>query len=158
MEKKYSVIDKRFDLCNESNYSNISEIEQIAFNFCKKYNVKITAIQINKRPDNLITACGNDYKITMTHNKKQYSFFFSDSLHNKMNYIRPNCYDVLACIEKYDVGSIDDFVTEFGYEINSWNDVKRIQRIYKSVKHEYSAIIRLFGNNTEEYNELCEIN
>lgn len=158
MEKKYSTIGKRFNLCNTSNYSDISEIEQAAFNFCFKHKVKITGVQIDKRTDNLCNDIkGNEYRITIHYDNKQFSFFFSDSVYNKEHNKIPSCYDVLACITKYDPENMEYFISEYGYEITSYKGFKDVERIYKSVKREYNSIIRLFGNNTDVYAELCEI-
>ena len=62
---------------------------------------------------------------------------------NKLR-IKPTAYDILSCLQKYDVGTIDDFVSEFGYEVNEWADVKRIQNIYNAVVKEYQDICRCF--------------
>ena len=69
---------------------------------------------------------------------------FWDSIYNTERGIEPTEYDILTCLEKYDVGTIDDFVQEFGYEVNEWADVKRIQNIYNAVKREYKSICRCF--------------
>lgn len=69
---------------------------------------------------------------------------FWDSVYNTERGIEPTEYDVIACLEKYDVGTIDDFVSEFGYEVNEWSDVKRIQNIYNAVKRQYKSLCRCF--------------
>lgn len=78
---------------------------------------------------------------------------FWDSVYNTQNGGQPNEYDILACLTKYDVGTIDDFVREYGYEVHEWADVKKIQRIYKAVCNEYKAICRCF---TEEQIEAMQ--
>lgn len=67
---------------------------------------------------------------------------------------QPTEYDVLACLEKYDVGSIDDFISTFGFTINSWRDCKKIEKTYKAVKREYAGVCRLFGDCLEELQEI----
>ena len=57
---------------------------------------------------------------------------------------RPSAYDILACLEKYDVGTIDDFVREFGYEVRKWSDVRRIEDIYHAVVKQYHDLCRIF--------------
>lgn len=52
----------------------------------------------------------------------------------------PNMYDVMTCLQKYDVGSFDDFCDEFGYD----NDSIGALKIYKSVKEEYTNMCMLF--------------
>lgn len=53
-------------------------------------------------------------------------------------------YSVLSCLEKYDVGDIEDFMYEFGYEIKERGDFKRIQNIYNAVVKEYEDVCRCF--------------
>jgi hypothetical protein len=67
--------------------------------------------------------------------------------------IYPTVYDILSCLQKYDVGTIDDFMSEFGYEVNEWADVKRIQNIYNAVVKEYNDVCRCF---TEEQIEAMQ--
>ena len=69
---------------------------------------------------------------------------FWDSAYNTERGIEPTEYDVIACLGKYDVGTIDDFVAEYGYEVNEWEDVKRIQNIYNAVRRQYKSLCRCF--------------
>ena len=70
--------------------------------------------------------------------------YFWDSVYNTEQGIRPTEYDILACLEKYDVGTIDDFISEFGYEVYEWADVKRIESIYVAVVQQYNDLCRIF--------------
>ena len=63
----------------------------------------------------------------------------------------PNEYDVLACLEKYDVGTFEDFCSEFGYD----EDSKTAERIYIAVTKEYKDLTRIFTE--EQMEELREI-
>lgn len=56
----------------------------------------------------------------------------------------PTEYDILACLQKYDVGDIEDFIDEFGYEIKKKGDLKRIMNTYDAVVKEYNDIRRCF--------------
>ncbi len=68
----------------------------------------------------------------------------------------PTEYDILACLEKYEVGSMDDFMYEFGYEIKSVKDMTNFINTYNAVVKEYNDLRRIF---TEEQMEaLREIN
>ena len=69
---------------------------------------------------------------------------------------RPSAYDILACLEKYDVGTIDDFVSEFGYEVRKWSDVRRIEDTYHAVVKQYHDLCRIF--TPEQMEMLREIN
>ena len=57
---------------------------------------------------------------------------------------KPTAYDILACLTTYDVGDIEDFILEFGYEIKKRGDFTRIQNIYNAVKKEYENVCRCF--------------
>lgn len=58
----------------------------------------------------------------------------------------PDEYDVLACLEKYDPGTFEDFCSEFGYD----EDSRTAERIYIAVIKEYKNLTRIF---TEEQME-----
>ena len=64
---------------------------------------------------------------------------------------KPNAYDVLACFQKYDVGTFEDFCSEFGYD----EDSRTAERIYIAVIKEYKDLTRIFTE--EQMEELCEI-
>lgn len=63
----------------------------------------------------------------------------------------PSEYDVLACLEKYDVGTFEDFCSEFGYD----EDSRTAERIYIAVIKEYKDLTRIFTE--EQMEELSEI-
>ena len=86
----------------------------------------------------------NAYRVTITTPLGKMQVKFWDSIYNMQHSKQPTEYDILACLQKYDVGTIDDFVSEYGYEVNCWADVKRIERIYKAVVNEYNKVKRCF--------------
>ena len=63
----------------------------------------------------------------------------------------PDEYDMLACLEKYDVGTFEDFCLEFGYDENS----RSAEKIYIAVIKEYKNLTRIFTE--EQMEELREI-
>ena len=63
----------------------------------------------------------------------------------------PSEYNVLACLEKYDVGTFEDFCSEFGYD----EDSRTAERIYIAVIKEYKDLTRIFTEKQME--ELSEI-
>ena len=79
---------------------------------------------------------------------------FWDSVHNTENNIKPTEYDILACLQKYEIGSFEDFVSEFGYEIDADNRWE-VKQIYKAVCREYQKVCRCFTK--EQIEELREI-
>ena len=93
------------------------------------------------------TQLRNTYKVTIKTPKGSMTVMFWDSIANKQDGKRPTEYDILTCLQKYDVGTINEFMSEFGYEVHEWADVKRIEKIYNAVVEEYEDVCRCF---TEE--------
>lgn len=58
--------------------------------------------------------------------------------------VNPGAYSILACLEKYDVGSMDAFMHEFGYEIKSAQDIANFLQTYNAVVKEYNDLCRIF--------------
>ncbi len=54
----------------------------------------------------------------------------------------PSEYSVLACLTKYDPGTLENFCSEFGYDIDS----KKADRVYNAVVAEYTALCTLFSD------------
>ena len=88
---------------------------------------------------------------------------FWDSVYNTEHNITPTCYDVLACLTKYDPGEYEDFCCEFGYETEIENQFGRFTRnetaykIWKACCDEWKKVKRVFGEG-EALEELREIN
>ena len=93
------------------------------------------------------------FPITLKRGDEIYKFKFGQSIKEGSN--EPNLYTVLSCLQKYDVGSFDDFCGEFGYECYTRRDVKNAEKIYNAVCKEFEAVDRLFSDVMDE---LCEIN
>lgn len=67
----------------------------------------------------------------------------------------PTEYDILSCLQKYDAGTLDDFISDFGYEVKSGKDLKNLLITYQAVQDEYRDICRCF--TPEQIEELQEI-
>jgi len=91
------------------------------------------------------------YQITLQRGKTRRTFRFGQSIADSGAGKVPSAYDVLACLQKYDIGSFDDFCSEFGYE-----PTKSSERIYKAVCREFEMVCDLW--NSEEIERLSEIN
>lgn len=87
----------------------------------------------------------NKYNVTISTSKGRMRFHFWDSIANMNG--APSAYDVLACLTKYDPGTMYDFFNEMGYEIKSSKDNSRFTRLYKAVVKEYQSLCKIF---TEE--------
>ena len=60
--------------------------------------------------------------------------------------VKPSAYDILSCLEKYPVGSMDDFMREFGYEIKCVRDMTNFINTYNAVVEEYNNLCRIFAS------------
>lgn len=94
------------------------------------------------------------FKILLTKDGKQYTFDFGQSIAAGRE--EPSFYDLFACFQKYDVGSFEDFCSEFGYNTEDFKEKYFAEKIYKAVCKEYEAICRLYSS--EEIEEMQEIN
>ncbi len=81
---------------------------------------------------------------------KRFSIKFGQSINNAGQH--PTPYDVLACLQKYDVGSFADFCGEFGYDTDS----RKAEKIYKAVCKEFAKVEAFF--TPSEIEQLQEIN
>jgi len=125
------------------------EYQQNAEKFAQKHGIKfrILAIGYDKffaedKEGRYIFTC------KLTRNKKSYTFKFGQSINNGQE--DPTLYDILSCVQKYEVGSFEDFCGEFGYS----EDSRNVERTYKAVCKEYEAVNRLFGDIIEELQEI----
>ena len=110
----------------------------------------------------------NTIKIMLPDNKKELAdpknrhllrhwvkktIMYDITLHDEIKYpIPPTAYDILSCLQKYDVGTFEDFCEGFGYDADSRN----AEKTYKAVCCEYENLCRLFSD--EEMVLMQEIN
>ena len=93
----------------------------------------------------------NFYSVLLENSRGQYTFTFWDSAYNTRKNIKPTCYDILACVTKYDPGIFEDFCSAYGYDSDSISAFKT----YVEVQKEYKGISRLFTE--EQMEQLREI-
>jgi hypothetical protein len=161
-----------------------TEYDKQALDFINKTGLKIIKKFTGNRsyfPDDKEKNIYRDtYKITFIKNKSKYSFDYGDSIHNSQlrmqskrykndchafgmslekpaNYKEPSDYDILACLEKYDPESLENFADNFGYDLNtdSITELSHIKRIYNTCQKQYDNLNYLFSE--EEMEELREI-
>ena len=100
---------------------------------------------------------GAKYRVTFRRKdnktaKKSFSVFFWDSFNDQQNgneTVSP--YDVLAAIQKDEVGTFENFCADFGYDADS----RKAERIYKAVTREWYKVGSFFTQ--EELAEAQEI-
>lgn len=108
------------------------------------------------------------YLITISKGERKYSFNFGESInHLQENKQKikvwggaffkkhldellaknpPSDYSILAALEKHDVGSFENFCSEFGYE----QDSRKAEKIYNSVKNEFKSLQIIFTDKELE--------
>lgn len=146
----------------------MNSYEKQAKDFCKATNTQII-IEFKEKKLNPWNATGisstwyhNLYKVTIKRNGKQFSFTFTDSASHTQNGEKPTEYDILACLQKYEVGTFEDFCFEFGYEMyadypeeatkEGYN--KETYKTYKAVVKEYNNVVKLFEDCLGELAEI----
>ena len=95
------------------------------------------------------------WSVRLRRNGKEWRFNFYMGLGH--GGAEPTAYDVLASIEKYDVGSFEDFCSEFGYDMFDDETGRRNANtygLYKAVCREYKHVESMFYDCLDE---LCEI-
>lgn len=97
----------------------------------------------------------NIYDVTIRKGNERYKFTFGDSVMNTNEGKKPTAYDILACLTKYDVGSFEDFCSEFGYDFDSKKEEKKALKLYNAMCKEYEGISKLY--NDDEMEKLREI-
>ena len=132
-----------------------TDYQQQAIDFAKKYNIKLKVKHVDydfyfhdddKRR--------NIYKCTLSRNGKRYTFKFGQSIINTGLGIEPSMYDILSCIEKYEVDEdVDDWARKYGYH-DGKTKIKDIIKIHEACLKEYKNVMRLFGDIIEELREI----
>jgi len=84
-------------------------------------------------------------------NEKGDRFLNKGNSDKNKDFSPPTPYDVLACLQKYEVGCFKDFCEEFGYD----NDSIQAKQIYDAVVREYNNLKMLY--NEAELEILREI-
>ena len=92
------------------------------------------------------------YKCTLRKGRRSYVFDFGQSIAGTLIDEKPTEYDIMTCLQKYEVGTFEDFCSEFGYD----EDSRTAERTYKAVVKEYDGVCRIFSD--EELEILQEIN
>lgn len=136
-----------------------------------KMKIEYVGLAVNKEWKEKEKRCL--YEITLTSPRGSMAFDFWDSIRNtrirtmpfdaynvqankelaaKKKAAVPSVYDVLACLQKCDPGTFENFCSDYGYD----EDSRTAIRVYLAVQNEYTQLTRLF--TPEQMEELAEIN
>lgn len=126
--------------------------------------IKITFKERNSNPMWEGSCLRNRYSVYIqnTDTDEAMRVIFWDSVYNTEHNITPTCYDILACLTKYDPGEYEDFCCEFGYETEIENQFGRFTRnetaykIWRACCDEWKRVKRVFGEG-KVLEELQEI-
>lgn len=110
----------------------------------------------------------DNYVIILKNSKGRYEFIFTNSIacsrftkqveHGMLNpnFKVPNAYDILACLSIMSFNSVDDYINEFGIEVNSAQDFRNAEKTFNLIQQEELALLRMY--DTSEIEQLQEIN
>lgn len=124
----------------------MTDYQKQALDFLAACNATME-IKLISREKNLLwndTEYRYRYYVTITTPQGNMNFSFWGSIYDCIHNIDPTKYDILACLEKYDVGDFEKFVSEFGYDIEEYEDKQRAKKIYNAVIEEYNNLCRIF--------------
>ena len=82
--------------------------QQLATNFAQTNNIKFQILETNfGKHFATDTFSRSIFKCKLSHGKNSYTFNFGQSIANGSS--EPNLYDVLSCLQKYEVGDFYEF-------------------------------------------------
>lgn len=130
----------------------MSEYTEQAENFLKAHSFRFRAKHLDCKPNPLWAqeplgdlALGlvdrDQYRCTISGKSRgRVSFVFWQSIRGTEQGEIPSAYDLLSCIQKYDVGAFEDFCSEFGYDTDS----RKAEQTYQAVLKEWKKVSRFF--------------
>ena len=128
----------------------MNEYENQASDFAKKYGVKILVLGKEYKKH-----FADDkqkrwvFKLRLTRNIQRYTFEFGQSIAE--GEMPPTMYDVLSCLQKNEIGTFQDFCSDFGYN----DDSIRAYKTYKAVLKEYNAVQSKLSDGLDEVQAMC---
>ena len=132
------------ELMNNNQYNKACNL------LAKEFNIKLNVLGVEYRSHTFDKkgVRRHVFKLQLKRGRKSYTFEFGQSLQSGAE--EPTLYDVLACLQKYDVGTFEDFCNMFGYD--DYDTASK--RTYKAVVKEFEAMERLFNDDELEVLQL----
>lgn len=149
-QRKNNIIVKKMEVNTMTNY------ELQAEKFLEKYGLKLRIYNKRKRVPSWDNKLHNTYSWELQNSKgEKTSGKFYDSLYNTNKGILPTAYDILACLQKYDIGTIDDFIQKIGLNCTKIS-ISQIRKTYKLVVKEYQGLCTVLGPDNKNNNAIWE--
>lgn len=129
--------------------TQVTDYEKHATDFLKSVGAKLKIEYIEHDfyfPDD--KQCRDIYRFTLSRAGRSYTAKFGQSIANTGE--TPTAYDILACITKYEPGTLEDFCADFGYD----SDSRKVEKIYDAVVKEFAGVQRVFGDVIEQLQEI----
>lgn len=141
----------------------LSEYDQQALDFLRRSGteMKIKFIDVVQGfpNDNKDHYPRRHYEVTLKRHGRSMKFPFYGSAADYRSGKDPSAYDVLACLQKYEVeSSPEEFAKEFGYETDTDEDFNRVRKIWHACREQYRKLFELFDRSEYWMSELAEIN
>lgn len=127
-----------------------TNFKKMAEKFAKKYGLKMKILGVEYKKHFFDdTMPRYVFKIKLSRNGKSYTLNFGQSIMEGSQ--EPTMYEVLACMQKYEPGTFEEFCSNYGYNMAD----KKAKLVYKAVVKEYNAVERLFNDvwNKEKFME-----
>jgi hypothetical protein len=127
----------------------LSEHVKMAENFLSKHNATMKIEEVDVLNRHWV------YEVTIERGDKSFAFEFTGS---EYDYIyneeaNDNVYDVLAYLQKYEVGTIDDFIHKYDYGTDK-HSISEIISTYETINNEYENVYNLFSDCMDELREI----
>ena len=122
--------------------------EKQASKFAAKTGTKLAILSSDYKPMWNEKQSRYVFKCKLSRKGKSYTFEFGQSI--ACGGEEPTLYSIISCLQKYDVGSFEDFCSEFGYS----EDSRTAERTYNAVCKEFAAVERLFSDVIDQLQEI----
>ena len=142
----YSLLSKAINK-NTKGSTMLSEYVEMAESFLSKHNATMEIEEVDVRNSHFV------YEVTIERDDKAFMFEYNGSVYDYMHNEEANVYDVLAYLQKYEVGTIDDFIHDYDYGTDK-HSISEIMSTYEAVKNEYKNVYNLFSDCMNELREI----
>lgn len=107
----------------------------------KRNGIDVNIVYIGKSNCNWDEENLHDYyKVTLKRNNKNMSYDYYASIIDTKKHNKPSNYDVVACLEWYEIYDFEDFCLSFGYDTDSIKALKTYLDCQKQQKELFNIV------------------